>query len=105
MTTDRQARLEGARHWGGYRQAHFTKSTDTMVVVVEAVPANLDPGDHGETKWYTVCDDHNRLVGHSTLALARYHSSAPEEWCEVCSGHEEPDIDEPDEPGRWVGSV
>jgi hypothetical protein len=93
MTTPlppRQARLADTRFWAGYRQAHYARQTDTLVVVVEAVPAGLDPGD-GDTKWYTICDDHNRLIGHSTLELAKSHASDPEGWCEVCNGNDTPD--------------
>jgi len=52
---------------------------------VDADAQGLDPGD-GATKWYTICDDHDQLVGHETLAMAKHHASDPLGWCEVCSG-------------------
>lgn len=92
--TSRQQRKADAWQYAGVRQVHFARSTGTLVVVVEALPANLDPGEHGETKWYTICDDHNRLIGHSTLLLAQRHSADPLGWCEVCSGNEPADDEE-----------
>jgi hypothetical protein len=84
MTT-RQDRLAEARDYGGLRQAHFARETGTLVVVVNAVEQGLDPSD-GETEWYTICDDHDQLVGHRTLALAKAHAVNPLGWCEVCNG-------------------
>jgi hypothetical protein len=86
--TTRQDRLADARTWGGYRQAHFAQETGTLIVVVNAVEQGLDPVG-GECKWYTICDDHSQLVGHSTLALAKAHAANPLGWCEVCNGSDQ----------------
>lgn len=85
-TMTRKERLAGAREWAGFRSAHFARETGTLVVVVSADDFGLDPGIDGETKWYTICDDHDQCVGHETLATAKYHSSNPIGWCEVCNG-------------------
>lgn len=83
--TARQDRLRDACSWAGIRQAHFAQETGTLVVVVNAEEQGLDPAG-GVTKWYTICDDHNQLVGHRTLELAKSHASNPLGWCEVCNG-------------------
>lgn len=88
---ERAARLAEARQYDGCRYAHYAKSTGTLVTVVSAEAQGLDPGEHGETKWYTTCEDHNRLIGHATLALAKHHAPCPEGWCEVCQGTDTPD--------------
>jgi hypothetical protein len=80
---DRKARLADARTLAGYRSAHFARETGTLVLVLDAEPAMLDP-DGG--RWYTVCDDHSQAVGHRTLSLAKYHAANPLGWCEVCNG-------------------
>ena len=81
----RSRRLAEAKTWAGFRSAHFARQTGTLVMVVDAEAQGLDPGD-GATKWYTICDDHDQLVGHETLAMAKHHASDPLGWCEVCSG-------------------
>jgi hypothetical protein len=70
-----------AAQYAGCRQATRARSTGTLVLVLDAGPAGLDP-DGG--RWNTVCDDHGSVCSHQTLALARYFASAPEEWCEDC---------------------
>ena len=79
----RAERLAEARTYAGCRQAHFARQTGTLILVVEAEAQGLDPDG---TPFYTICDDHGQCVGHSTLADARWHASAPLGWCEVCNG-------------------
>jgi hypothetical protein len=63
--------------------------TRTLVGVYHASQAGLD--NDPTTPWYTVCEVHNRLVGHRSLELALYHAADPRGWCGVCNGHEEAD--------------
>lgn len=79
----RRRRRTRARTWAGYRQAHFARSTGTMVVVLNGAEADLDTGD-GTMPWSTLCDDHSEVVCHPTLQLARWHASFPESWCHGC---------------------
>lgn len=37
-----------------------------------------------DTPWQTVCEQHNTLVGHASLKLAREHAPDPTGWCEEC---------------------
>lgn len=87
----RRRRRRDAAEWAGYRSAAFARSTGTLVVVVDGFAAGIESPGMGAPRYFTVCDDHGRLVGHSTLKLARYHASAPEEWCGICSGTESPE--------------
>ena len=58
------------------------RQTGTMITVVSEKEAHLDP----DLKWWTICEDHYRLVGHNTKALAISWASEPKTWCEVCNG-------------------
>lgn len=86
--TAREERLAEARELAGCRQAHYARENGALVVVL-GPEAGLD--DDPELPWWTVCLDHDRLVGHPTLALARSHAADPEGWCGVCAGTEDPD--------------
>ncbi len=90
------ATIEEARTWAGFRTAHVARSTGTLVVVVDGFEQGIESPGLGACRWFTICEDHDRLVGHPTLAIAKFHSSAPEEWCEVCGGQEPMSLD--DEP-------
>ena len=79
---ERRRRLANARTYAGYRQAHFSKATGTLVVVLDGKEAGLDTS--WDSRWYTLCDDHSTIVSHSTLQLARAHSPDPDEWCDEC---------------------
>lgn len=81
-------RLADARRWAGYRSAHIARSTGTLVVVVRNDEAMLDEAGGA---YSTICDDHGEVIAHETLRLARYHASAPEQWCEVCMGNRPPE--------------
>lgn len=91
MTTRTERRAD-ARTWSGYRSAHFARSTGTMVVVVRNDEARLDDSD-GELPYSTICADHMEVIAHPTLALARYHAAAPDEWCETCMYGTDDDTD------------
>lgn len=80
----RSERLAEARTCLGYRQAHFARSTGTLVIVLQAAVAGIE--DDPATPWATVCDDHGSVICHYTLADARGHAAAPEGWCEECRG-------------------
>lgn len=64
--------------------------TGTMITIVSEKEAQLD----ADLKWWTICDDHDRLVGHYTKADAIAHSADPKGWCGVCNGTETPDDDD-----------
>ena len=66
----------------GCRQRHKARSTGVTISVYECGEAGL--GDEPGYPWATVCEDHGNSVAHPTLALARDHAAAPEEWCDGC---------------------
>lgn len=84
----KRQRIRDAQQWAGYRSAAFARSTHTLVVVVDGYEHGLEDPAMGGPRWFTICDDHGRCVGHDTLALAKFHAVAPEEWCGVCRGDE-----------------
>lgn len=65
----------------GCRQLRRCRGTGTVVGVYHAETAHLCP-EAGP--WVTVCEDHGTTCGHDTLRLARWHASAPEQWCDEC---------------------
>lgn len=75
------------RHLGfaGLVQRTRARSTGTEVGVYASDQAGME-SDH-ELPWCTVYEEHHNLVCHGTLALARSHTVAPEEWCEDCRHH------------------
>ncbi len=56
--------------------------TGFMVGVYHCVQAGME--DDPTIPWATVCEEHNMLVCHPTLALARSHAADPQGWCEDC---------------------
>jgi hypothetical protein len=68
----------------GVVQSRRARSTGTQVTVYDGIPSGFDI-DGG--RWQTVCDPHGFIVSHETRALAVSFASAPEQWCEVCSGN------------------
>lgn len=69
----------------GWRATQVARSTGRPVSIYDGTAAELDTAGG---RWQTVCEDHGFIVSHDTLRLARWHASAPESWCGVCSGHE-----------------
>lgn len=67
----------------GWRQTRVARTTGLPVSIYDAEPAGMDP-DGG--RWQTVCEAHGSIISHQTLSLARYHASAPDEWCACCMG-------------------
>lgn len=58
------------------------RQTDTLVGIYHGPQAGME--EDPSIPWQTVCEVHNTLVGHPTLALARSHASDPKGWCEEC---------------------
>jgi hypothetical protein len=77
----RSERRSEAMTWAGIREAHFARSTGTLVAILNGAEAGLDTSGG---PWSTLCDDHSTCIAHDTLQLARWHASAPEGWCEEC---------------------
>lgn len=46
--------------------------------------------------WATVCEDHDTICNHDTLALARYHLPSGD-WCERCMAERPAEEEEEDE--------
>lgn len=67
-----------------------SRQTGTLVGVYNSEQSEVGDVGDSSTAWMTVCEEHNVLVGHSSLKLALYHSSDPEGWCESCRarGHQ-----------------
>lgn len=66
-------------------KAARNRQTGTLIQVVDNRDGSFDEG--GEP-WYTVCDQHGRMLGHRTRRLAEWHAPAPMDWCECCDGRE-----------------
>lgn len=81
--TRRRWRLEDARTWAGYRQAHIARDSGSMIVVLDGEAARMDTFSG---RWQTVCDDHGTVISHETLALARAHAADSMSWCDACRG-------------------
>lgn len=77
MTTTTKPNYSGLRSW------HKARSTGATVAVYDGTTAEMDT-DAG--RWQTVCETHGSVISHRTIALAKYHAAAPEEWCEGCAG-------------------
>lgn len=74
--------------WAGYRFHSRARSTGALVVLVDGWEQGLSSpgqGEHGEYRWFLICDEHDLLVSHETQVLARGWMSAPEVWCEGCA--------------------
>jgi len=86
----------------GCVQRSRTRQSGTIVGVYHGAQAGLDDTGDPNVKWFTVSEDHNRLVGHPTLELARSHASDPQGWCGVCNGSEP--ADDPDWDADYPGA-
>lgn len=67
----------------GCVQTRRARATGARVSVYRGDQAGLDDDD-GRAPWSTVCEDHNTIVAHPTLRLAKAHAADPEGWCEGC---------------------
>lgn len=72
----------GCKGLAGCVQQRRAQATGTLVGVYHGAQSGLesDPAD----PWVTVCEVHNNLVCHPTLALAKAHAVDPRNWCEDC---------------------
>jgi hypothetical protein len=66
----------------GCVEQRTNRLTGFKVGVYQAAQAGMesDPA----TPWATVCEEHNSICVHGTLALARSHAGDPPGWCEDC---------------------
>ncbi len=74
--------------WDGLREWRRNRRTGTRVGVYDGAQAGMDV-EAG--RWQTVCEAHGAIISHRTLALARHHAAAPDEWCDTCAGAAGPD--------------
>jgi len=70
-----------AADYAGLVQMTRARSTGHYVGIYDGTAAGMDT-EAG--RWQTVCEAHDSICSHRTLALAREHSHAPEGWCEPC---------------------
>jgi hypothetical protein len=71
-----------ANGFAGCVEQRRNRLTGFLVGVYQADQAGMesDPA----TPWATVCEEHNSICVHGTLALARSHAGDPCGWCEDC---------------------
>lgn len=81
----------------GCVQQRRARENGVLVGVYDALDSGVESGDP-EAPWLTVCEEHNRLVGHRTLALAKYHAVNPTGWCEPCRHLQDGHCDECSQP-------
>jgi hypothetical protein len=67
-------------HLAGYVASRRNKVNGAYAVLYRAKEQGIDPSDG---PWATVCELHNTICNHRTLALARGHLPLVE-WCEAC---------------------
>ena len=72
---------ENFREFPGYRACKRSRSTGSIISVVDGVKQDLDVSGG---RWYTICEDHGTTISHGSLTLAVSHSAEPEGWCEAC---------------------
>lgn len=76
------------RLFAGCRSLRRARSTGTVVGIYDGYAsgmANRDEVAAGlDSRWATVCERHSWIVTHETLALARFHATTPEAWCDEC---------------------
>jgi len=70
--------------YDGCVQLHRSRKTGHLVGVYNNEQAGMDDND-GLEPWSTVCEEHNTICSHRTLALARDHAGDPMGWCEECA--------------------
>jgi hypothetical protein len=72
--------------YAGLREWRRSRLTGRIVGIYDGLAADMDT-EAG--RWQTVCEDHNTICSHATLALARAHAADPAGWCEVCAAEAE----------------
>lgn len=60
------------------------RQTGTQVTVGHAHDVGLEY-EPNYLVYYTICEDHDSIVGHETKSLANSHASVPAEWCDCCA--------------------
>ena len=78
---------DGPQSWAGYRGHRRNRITGTTVVLLDGRAADLDT-DGG--RWSLMCEDHGSVCAFMHQHDAREFMAHPGEWCEGCSGHDDP---------------
>jgi len=66
----------------GCVQQTRSRITGTLVGLYHGDQSGIESDP--EVPWTTVCEEHNTLVCHRTLRLARDHAPDPTGWCQEC---------------------
>lgn len=70
------------KSWAGFRYARRSPLTGNWLVVCKTSDHAMDD-ENGTAKWMSICEEHNTICTHQTLALAKDHLQHPE-WCDGC---------------------
>lgn len=73
--------MKSKPNYAGLIDYRKSRQSGTHVGLYRAEEAGLDP-DGGQ--YVTVCEEHNTLVNHDTLSIARSHMPYPSGWCDDC---------------------
>lgn len=68
--------------YAGLREWRRNRGTGFMVGIYDGEAAGMDTA---AGRWQTVCEEHDTVCSHTTLALARAHAAEPQNWCEPCT--------------------
>lgn len=66
----------------GCIEVRRSRATGTLVGLYRSAEAGME--EDPETPYTTVCEEHNTLVCHATLKLARENLPDPRGWCDEC---------------------
>jgi hypothetical protein len=66
----------------GLRSVVKARETGTYVGVYSGLESGIDSDE--DNPWVTVCEEHDNLLSHPTLALAKAWASSPTTWCQDC---------------------
>lgn len=80
----RKVREYGFAGLAGCVTQRKARATGTVVGVYHGGQSGMERDD--DFPWITVCEEHNTLCTHATLALALSHASDPAGWCGECQG-------------------